>query len=95
VAEWQQSMSSREFAEWMAFSRLQPFGEWRKDYRIATLAAVLVNALTRTKDSDPVHRPEEFIPDFERALDEQAAIPEEVRLVDKVRSVFSGFLKKP
>ena len=97
MAEWQHTMSSHEFAEWMAFFRLQPFGEWRKDTRMATLAAVIVNALTRSKDSDPIHKAEEFMPDFEKALDEyeaQEEISEQEVLAQKVRSVFGSFVKK-
>lgn len=55
-------MSSREFAEWKAFFALQPYGEWRNDYRIASLMAHLAN-LWRGKD-DPVRKPEEFMPRF-------------------------------
>lgn len=90
-------MSSHEFTEWMAFFRLQPFGEWRRDYRMATLAAVIVNALTRSKESDPIRKAEEFMPDFERALDEyetQEEVSEQEALAQKVRSVFSSFVKK-
>lgn len=90
-------MSSHEFTEWMAFFRLQPFGEWRRDYRMATLAAVIVNALTRSKESDPIRKAEEFMPDFERALDEyeaQEEVSEQEALTQKVRSVFSSFVKK-
>lgn len=62
MAEWQEAMSSREFAEWKAFFALQPYGEWRKDYRTASLMALLTN-LWRGKD-DPVRKPEEFMPRF-------------------------------
>lgn len=36
-------MSSREFAEWQAFARLQPFGARREDERAGTIAAAIVN----------------------------------------------------
>lgn len=56
-------MSSREFSEWMAFFSLQPYGEWREDYRMAVLASLIANA-----NSDPKkgrrYRPEDFMPKF-------------------------------
>lgn len=93
MAEWQRAMSSREFAEWMAFYRIQPFGEWRRDLRMAMLAAQITNVMTRTKDSDPVTDPKVFMPDFEAALDEmevQEVIPEHERVWRKVEAAFGA-----
>ena len=90
-------MSSREFAEWMAFFEIQPFGERRADFRNASLMALVSNVMTRTKDSDPVKTPGDFMPDFERALDEyeaQEEIPAHVQLWQKIKSRFSGLVKK-
>ena len=44
MAEWQEAMSAREFAEWVAYAGMEPFGETRADIRIATLAALLAEA---------------------------------------------------
>ena len=89
-------MSSREFAEWIALFRLRPYGEWGEDYRIARLAAIIVNVMTRSKRSDPMAKPEDFMPDFEKALDldEEAddeaveAQPVVMSVADKVRAFF-------
>ncbi len=90
-------MSSREFAEWIAFFRLRPYGEWNGDYRIARLIAAIVNVQTRTKKSDPIAKPEDFMPDFEKAwaddfldeADEEETPPEAmVSVADKVRAFF-------
>lgn len=43
VAEAQARISSREFAEWMAFMRVEPLGAERLDYWMATLLAFLAN----------------------------------------------------
>lgn len=93
MAEWQKAMSSSEFAEWMAFSQFHPLGEWRDDFRMATLAAVITNAMTRTKETDPVRQAADFMPNFEEALDEREAqeeIPEHERRWQKIKSVFGG-----
>lgn len=44
VAEAQRRIDSREFAEWLAFWRIDPWGPQRADLRIATLAALVANA---------------------------------------------------
>ena len=44
MAEWQEAMSAREFAEWVAYAGMEPFGETRADIRMATVAALLAEA---------------------------------------------------
>jgi hypothetical protein len=91
-------MSSREFAEWMAFFQLEPYGEWREDFRFANLMALISNVMTRSNDSDPITPVEDFMPDFEKALDEMQAqeeIPKHQRVWDKIKSRFSGLVKPP
>jgi len=44
-------MSSREFAEWCEFYRLDPFGSERSDMQAAMMASVTANAW-RGKDQD-------------------------------------------
>ena len=73
VDEMLAGMNGEQYNEWMAFSHIEPFGDWRADVRIAMLAATIVNVMTRTEDSDPVHEMKEFMPDFEAALDEMNA----------------------
>lgn len=46
-------MSSAEFAEWMAYDRLEPVGQRRDDVRMAFLAALIANQW-RGKESEPV-----------------------------------------
>jgi len=92
-----ESMSTPQFIEWLAYAQLEPFDEWRADYRAASLMAVITNVMTRTKESDPVKTPGEFMElfDFEKALDEHEAqeeIPEHERLWNKVRTAFGGLV---
>lgn len=81
----------------MAFYRLQPFGEWRGDFRMARLAAQVTNVMTRSKESDPVTKEEAFMPDWEAALDTaeaEAQISEGERVWQKVKNVFGGLAKR-
>lgn len=36
-------LTANELAEWEAFDRLEPIGEWRDDYRLAYLSSLLTN----------------------------------------------------
>jgi hypothetical protein len=98
-----EQMSALEFNEWNNYFQVEPFGELRADFRMATLAAVLVNALTRTKDSDPIKTAADFMPDFEKAFDERSQIQEDVapeeqkklRVWQKIKGVFGAMVKKP
>ncbi len=56
-------MSSRELSEWEAFSRLEPFGEDRADFRAAMICCTMANAW-RGK-GDPAFKPQDFMPFLE------------------------------
>lgn len=49
VAQAQQQISSREFAEWMAYNRIEPFGYERTDLGHAITAATVANSVKGKK----------------------------------------------
>lgn len=59
VEELQHRMSSREFARWMAFYSINPFGEQRRDWRAGQICSVLATLLGRrpTKPADFMFSP--------------------------------------
>lgn len=90
-------MSSREFTEWMSFFQLQPYGEWRADFRTASLMALIAN-VNRDPNKDKEFTPQDFMPNFEKALEEREAqeeIPAHERLWNKVKTAFGGLVKPP
>lgn len=54
-------MSAREFAEWMAYYRLEPFGEERADLRAGIIASASVNVWAKRGRSA---KPSDFMPKF-------------------------------
>ena len=48
VKEAQRRINSDEFGWWMAYDRIEPFGEERADLRIAQLCALIAN-INRSK----------------------------------------------
>jgi len=51
-------VSSREFTEWLAYARLEPFGPEADDQRMAQLMALIANV-----NRDPKRRKVPFTPD--------------------------------
>ncbi len=81
----QGEISSREFAEWLAYYRLEPFGEERADLRNARLMALLAQI---NGDGSREFSPADFMPDFGSVgLDRT----EEVDVAEKARALFGGF----
>lgn len=63
VAELLNTMSATEIRDWQIYDSLEPFGEERADLRMGILAALMIN-LRRTKPSDKVYKPRDFMPNF-------------------------------
>ncbi len=77
-------ISSRDFAGWMAYSRLEPWGEERDDLRMGIIASTIANA-NRPKNKK-AYRPQDFMPDFEMETEEQA----QARLMARAFSALGG-----
>lgn len=71
VARAQEEIDSREFSEWLAFGRIEPFGEWRQDQRAGKICAALTNPWLKKGDRE--RGPVDFFPE----LREMLAPPEE------------------
>lgn len=53
-------MTSAEYAEWLAYDRLEPMTEERADWRAGMIAATLANVY-REKGAEPL-KPDDFMP---------------------------------
>ena len=62
-------ITSTQFAEWMAYSRLEPWGEERDDLRMGIVASTVAN-VNRAKDRKP-YKPQDFMPSFEPVSEEE------------------------
>lgn len=77
-------ISSRDFAEWMAYSRLEPWGEERDDLRMGIIASTIANA-NRGRNQKP-YRATDFIPSFEQETEDEA----QSRLMAKAMAALGG-----
>jgi hypothetical protein len=64
-------ITSTQFAEWMAYSKIEPWGQDRDDLRMGIIASTIAN-VNRGKNGKPLN-PQDFIPDFEPEDEERAA----------------------
>lgn len=61
VAEAQARISSAEFAEWIAFNNLEPFGEERADLRAGIIASTVANVGSQGRKQ---FKPQDFMPTY-------------------------------
>jgi hypothetical protein len=54
-------VSSREFTEWLAYARLEPFGSEADDHRMAQLLALIANVNRDPRRRKRPYRPEDFL----------------------------------
>ena len=83
VSRAQKEIDSREFAEWLAFDRVEPQGEFRADLRAGIIAAVIAN-VNRGRGT-PAFKPADFMPDFD-----QPAQPDSEAVGAKLRAALKG-----
>jgi hypothetical protein len=55
-------VSSREFTEWLAYARLEPFGADADDHRLAQLMALMANIHRDPKRRTTPWMPNDFLP---------------------------------
>lgn len=57
-------MPAQELVDWAAYYEIEPFGDWRADYRMAIQASLLAN-IHRNEEKQPrPFTPEDFMPQF-------------------------------
>ena len=99
-----QHISAREFAEWMAYARLESFGDVREDRRVALLAAVIAaGAGMKGKDDkslDPsdfyellvpiIAEPEDEEGGAEDGMPDDAIYQAQIRVAEMITGAFGG-----
>lgn len=84
-----QNMSAREFAEWQAYSSLEPFGEERANQRHATLAWIMATANGAEVEHD-AFMPPEIEPEDEEAEEPEEDWQAQVRVAEMITAAYGG-----
>lgn len=91
-------ISSHELSEWMAFFRLEPFGEGSQEFRMARIASILAETNRDIKKRMEPFTEKDFMrAEFLEDLEEEEPIyPDQDTLTKKILNAFgfSGFGKK-
>ena len=90
VKEAQARVSSREFAEWLAYERVEPDLELRVDFGFALLASILVNSNRDPKKRNKPYGVEDFLPKWDH--EDKPARPSKTELKVKLQQ-FAGLMK--
>lgn len=78
-------MSSREFAEWMAYYNLEPWGGEYDAYERALIASMILNVnLDRKKRSNDIQPRELMVRFVNRERPQPADLLEKVRLINRM-----------
>lgn len=94
-------LTSEQLSEWEAYERLEPFGDWKNDYRLAFMCSLLVNVNKsfHGKKNSKMTSPEDFLIKWGRTkeLEEEDRL-EGVQTVDEmkqmIRSIAATFGKR-
>lgn len=60
-----EQLDSKELSEWIAFSKLEPFGEEREDLRTALICCTIANVNRDPKKKPTPFEVSDFMPKFE------------------------------
>ena len=82
-------VSSRELSEWMAYAKIEPFGEMRADLRAGIIASTVANTARDPKKRRRPFQPREFMPRFERQQRTQTW-QEQLHIVEMMNVAFGG-----
>lgn len=86
VREAQQHIGADEFAEWLAYYTLEPFGPRRDDQRIGTLAAVLANLYSKKRGKK--YKWSDFFP--EPKVKKEQTPEQMLKIVEMLNAAFGG-----
>ena len=89
-------MDSRELTEWQIYEKLEPFGEWRSDLRMAVIASILANSNRDTKQKPQPYKPQDFMLKFDQELDEDGEVVQQHRgqSPEDMLAVFRGIVEQ-
>lgn len=81
-------MPQAEFVEWVAYSRIEPFGEERADWRAALVASVIAEVNRNTKKRKRAFAPKDFLLRFEGA--KKQTWQSQLQFVEMLNAAFGG-----
>ena len=69
VREAQNRINAREFAEWIAYDHIEPFGEERADMRAGIISSTIANSVRGRNRR--AYKPKDFMPQYDKQTKRQ------------------------
>ena len=85
LAQLLNNISSKELSEWIAFSNIEPFGEFRADIRAAMIACVMANSWRGS--NQPAFKISDFMITFNNKKEQTV---DEIKSILKQYTITSG-----
>jgi len=75
-------LTSSQLSEWEAYDKLDPLGDWRGDYRMANIMALIANINRDSKKKTEPYSVLDFMPewDFNKEEKKQQSIEDQKRI---------------
>ena len=88
------SITAAQLIEWMQYDILEPFGEWRDDWRSAEIVTMLANVNRDSSKRKEPYKVTEFLPRFgERSADElkpKQTVQQQVAIAKLIAAAFNA-----
>lgn len=81
-------MPQAEFVEWVAFSRIEPFGDERADWRAALIASVIAEVNRHSTKRRRPFQPKDFLLKFEGG--KRQTWQSQLQFVEMLNAAFGG-----
>lgn len=81
-------MPQAEFVEWLAYSRIEPFGDERADWRAAMVASVIAEVNRNAKKRKRSFQPKDFLLKFEGG--KRQGWQSQLQFVEMLNAAFGG-----
>ena len=65
------SITSEQFVEWIEYDKLDPFGQWREDYRSAEIVTMLANVNRDAKRKREPFKTTDFLVKFGEQINDK------------------------
>ena len=75
-------LTSSQLSEWEAYDKLDPVGDWRSDYRMANIMAMIANVNRDSKKKPEPYNILDFMPEWDGSKEEkQQSVEDQKRIL--------------
>lgn len=91
------SITAAQLIEWMQYDIIEPFGEWRDDWRSAEIVTMLANVNRDSKKRKDPYKVIDFLPKFgeqEQSKPKHQTVKQQVAIAKLIAAAFNSTTPK-